>query len=69
VHVRPIPFELVDELAEDGLDPAVKQRIPTWVPASTVMEWTPDVAEMTDCEGPCVTIGTCFGNLANGECN
>ncbi|HWB80048.1 MAG TPA: multiheme c-type cytochrome, partial [Nannocystaceae bacterium] len=68
VHMRPIPFELVDELVEDGLDPAVKQRIPTFVLASTKMEWTPETAVMTDCEGPCVTIGTCFANLANGEC-
>lgn len=60
MKLRPIPFELVDELAEDGLDPAVKARIPTYVLGATVLEWTPDVAEMTDFEGPCVKSASCF---------
>ncbi|HET6585751.1 MAG TPA: cytochrome c family protein [Nannocystaceae bacterium] len=60
LNLRPIPFELVDELAEDGLDPAVKARIPTFTLAQTVREWTPDTATMTDLEGLCVQSATCF---------
>lgn len=60
VNLRPVPFELIDELAEDGLDPAVKLRVPTHVVGATVLEWTPDTAEMTDLEGPCVKSASCF---------
>ncbi len=60
MKIRPIPFELVDELIEDGLDPAVKDRIPTFTIAETVREWTPDTAVMTDFEGVCVQSATCF---------
>ncbi|MBC8072854.1 MAG: hypothetical protein IAG13_31320 [Deltaproteobacteria bacterium] len=64
VNLRPIPFELVDELASDGLDPAVKARIPTHTVTSTHLEWTPETARPTDTEGQCVWSGTCFCNLA-----
>jgi len=60
VNLRPVPFELVDELAEDGLDPAVKQRIPTHTVGATVLEWTTGTAQMTDLEGACVWSGPCF---------
>jgi hypothetical protein len=67
VNVRPIPFELVDELVEDGLDPAVKARIPTFTLAQTVREWTPDTAVMTDLEGLCVQSATCFEAISMDE--
>lgn len=60
VNLRPVPFELIDELASDGLDPAVKERIPTHTVGSSVLEWTPATAQMTDLEGPCVWSGSCF---------
>lgn len=68
LQMQPIPLELVDELVQDGLDPAVKQRIPRFILAHTVLAWTPETAVMTDCEGPCVQSASCFDNLANGEC-
>jgi hypothetical protein len=67
VKIRPIPFELVDELAEDGLDPAVKDRIPTFTLAESVREWTPDTAKMTDYEGMCVGSAGCFCALADED--
>lgn len=60
VKIRPIPLELVDELVDDGLDPAIKARIPTFVIGNTVREWTPDAATMTDLEGSCVQSASCF---------
>jgi len=60
MKLRPIPFELVDELEADGLDPSVKERIPTYTLGATVLEWTPDTAEVTDFEGPCVKSASCF---------
>jgi hypothetical protein len=60
VKIRPNPPELVDELVEDGLDPAVKDRIPTFTIGETVREWTPATATMTDNEGVCVQSATCF---------
>jgi hypothetical protein len=60
LNLRPIPFELVDELVEDGLDPAVKTRIPTHTVGATVLEWTADTAVQTDLEGPCVMSAGCF---------
>ena len=60
VKIRPMPFELVDELEADGLDPAVKDRIPTFTLAESVREWTPETAVMTDLEGMCVQSATCF---------
>ncbi|MBX7080243.1 MAG: cytochrome c family protein [Nannocystaceae bacterium] len=72
VNLRPIPHELVDELADEGLfDPAaIKARIRTNVAGSTQIEWTPDTAVMTDYEGPCVYSASCFCALANesGAC-
>ncbi|HWB81288.1 MAG TPA: hypothetical protein VG755_40275, partial [Nannocystaceae bacterium] len=44
----------------DGLDPAVKERIPTHTVGATVLEWTPGTAQMTDLEGECVWSGPCF---------
>jgi hypothetical protein len=64
VHIRPIPHELVDELVEDGIDPAVKSRIPTLTLEETVREWTPETAEMTDLEGMCVQSASCFEALS-----
>ncbi len=73
VNLRPIPYELVDELAEEEMfDPAaIKARIRTNVAGSTQIEWTPDAAIMTDYEGPCVYSASCFCALANesGACN
>lgn len=60
VNLRAVPFELIDELVEDGLDPAVKERLPTHTLGATVLEWTPETAEMTDLEGPCVRSAGCF---------
>jgi hypothetical protein len=72
VNLRPIPHELVDELADEELfDPAaIKARIRTNVAGSTQIEWTPDAAVMTDYEGPCVYSASCFCALANesGAC-
>jgi hypothetical protein len=65
VKIRPIPFELVDELVADGLDPAVKDRIPTFTLAESVREWTPDAAVMTDLEGVCVGSASCFCAIAD----
>ncbi|HET6585248.1 MAG TPA: multiheme c-type cytochrome, partial [Nannocystaceae bacterium] len=67
VEVRPIPFELVDELVDDGLEPAVKERIPTFTLGQTVREWTPEAASPTDYEGSCVESATCFCILANED--
>lgn len=67
VNLRPIPFELVDELAaEEMYDPvAIKARIPTFSVTATQIEWTPETAEMTDFEGMCVQSATCFDVIAN----
>ena len=70
VDLRPVPFELVDELLTDGLDPAVIDRIPTHTVGATVLEWTGLAAQVTDLEGPCVWSGPCFCVIAmeNEEC-
>jgi hypothetical protein len=69
VNLRPIPFELVDELAaEEMFDPAaIKARIPTFTLAPTQIEWTTDTAEMTLAEGMCVQSAPCFDVIANDE--
>lgn len=42
VKIRPIDFDLVDELVASGdLDPATAERIPTFTLASTVLRWVP----------------------------
>jgi hypothetical protein len=67
LNLRPIPFELVDELAsEEMFDPAaIKARIPTFTLAPTQIEWTPESAEMTDFEGMCIESANCFDVIAN----
>ena len=67
VKIRPIPFELVDELVADGVDPAVKDRIPTFTLAQSVREWTPDAAVLLDYEGMCVASAPCFCALADDD--
>ncbi len=67
MKIRPIPFELFDELEADGLDPALRTMVPTFVPAGTVIEWTPETAEMTDLEGPCVKSATCFDVISMSD--
>jgi hypothetical protein len=45
VRVRPVDFDLVDELVASGdLDPAVRDRIPTFTLGHTELEWTRDAA-------------------------
>lgn len=73
VNLRAIPFELVDELASEGLyDPAeIKARIPTFVVPSTELEWTPEAAMPTDLLGMCVMNASCFCAVSmdcNGLC-
>jgi hypothetical protein len=42
VHVRPIDFDLIDELVGSGdLDPAVADKIPTYTLPSTNLTWAP----------------------------
>ncbi len=62
VNLRPIPFELVDELAAEELydAAAIRARIPTFTLASTALEWTPQGAELTEFEGACVQSASCF---------
>jgi hypothetical protein len=62
VNLRPIPFELVDELADEELydAAAIKARVPTFTVSATQIEWTPATAEMTDLEGACVMSASCF---------
>ncbi len=44
VHIRPLPLDLVDELIADGwLSAAIREEVPTFTLAPTVLEWTPDV--------------------------
>ena len=44
VKIRPLPLDLADELVAEGrLDPAVRDAIPTFTLAPTVLEWTPEV--------------------------
>lgn len=66
MRLRPIPFELVDELASEEMfdADAIKARIPTFTVAATAIEWTPETAEMTDLEGPCVKSAACFDVIA-----
>lgn len=46
VRVRPIGLEILDDLIASGdLDPALRDRIPTFTLAGTVLEWTRDAAE------------------------
>lgn len=70
VNLRPIPFELVDELAEEELFDAaeIKARIPTFVVPSTELEWTPETAMPTDLLGVCVMNASCFCAVSM-ECN
>ena len=69
LNLRPIPFELIDELAGEELfdAAAIKARIPTFSVAATHIEWTPETAEMTDLEGPCVKSAACFDVIAMDE--
>jgi hypothetical protein len=73
VNLRPIPFELIDELAEETMfDPdAVKARIPTFTVPATEIEWSPDAAMATDLLGSCVMNASCFCAVSmdcNGAC-
>jgi hypothetical protein len=56
VHIRPMGLDVLDELVESGdLDPAIRDAMPLFDVAPTVLEWTPDVAETFDGYGPCVS--------------
>jgi hypothetical protein len=45
-RMRPMDFDVIDDLIASGdLDPAVRDRIPTFTLAGSVLEWTPEAAE------------------------
>ena len=47
VHLRPIGFDLLDELIGDGwLDPAIRDAMPTFTLGGGALVWTPEAAEL-----------------------
>jgi hypothetical protein len=41
VHIRPIDFDLIDDLVASGdLDPAIRQQVVTFTLSGTEVEWT-----------------------------
>jgi Cytochrome c554 and c-prime len=62
LRLRPLDFEVLDDLIESGdLDPAVRDRLTTFDVEPTVLEWTPAVAEEHEGYGPCVSSSNVCG--------
>ncbi len=56
VRLRPIGLDVLDDLIDSGdLDPAVRDSMPVFDIAPTVLEWTPQLAVDHDGYGPCVS--------------
>lgn len=56
VRIRPMGLEVLDDLVQSGdLDPAIRDAMPVFDVAPTVLEWTPAVAEEFEGYGPCVS--------------
>lgn len=61
VLLRPMALSILDELIESGdLDPAIREAMPLFEVAPTMLEWTPDAAEPSERYGACVSSsGSC----------
>jgi hypothetical protein len=50
VNIRPLPYAAVDDLIASGhLAPAIRDAVPTLTPGDTVLEWTPETADLGGC--------------------
>lgn len=55
VRLRPMGLDVLDSLVDSGdLDPAIREAMPLFDVAPTVLEWTPETAVDFDGYGPCV---------------
>lgn len=63
LRLRPMGLEVLRDLVDSGdLDPIYVERMETFDVAPTVLEWTPDAAEVTDdAYGPCVSSSNVCG--------
>ena len=53
VRIRPMGLDILQELVDhEGLDPAVKQAMPTFDLGSTELVWTPEAADQSGCVPP-----------------
>jgi hypothetical protein len=62
VRLRPVGLDVLDDLIGSGdLDPAVRDAMPVFDVAPTVLEWTPDSATVHEGYGPCVSSSNACG--------
>lgn len=67
LHLRPVGLDVLDDLIESGdLDPVIRDAMPTFDVAPTVLEWTAATATEYEGYGPCVNSSASCGAVVVG---
>jgi len=67
LHLRPMGLDILDDLIESGdLDPVIRDRMPRFEVAPTVLEWTPEAATEFVGYGLCVNSSDSCGAVIVG---